>query len=120
MWQELFKSPYFRAEKEMSEVYRLQTFFKNYYRMKLVQDFSRTKAKEAVKVKVNCWNLLILILDLFSFSAFVNFALTLVNLTYVTYTYILDILILYTFHIRKQGVFLIFQFGKKQNRKYSV
>ena len=50
MWQELFKSPYFRAEKEMSEVYRFQTFFKNYYRMKLVQDFSRTKAKEAVKV----------------------------------------------------------------------
>ena len=53
--------------------------------MKHAQDFSRTKAKKAVKV--NCWNQLILILDL-SFSVFVNFALTLVNLiknAYVPY-----------------------------------
>ena len=53
--------------------------------MKQAQDFSRTKAKKAVKV--NCWNQLILILDL-SFSVFVNFALTLVNLiknAYVPY-----------------------------------
>ena len=85
MWQELFKSTQAIIFLWLSRLSRLQTLFKNPYRMKQAQDFSRTKAKKAVKV--NCWNLLILILDL-SFSVFVNFALTLVNLiknAYVPY-----------------------------------